>query len=50
MILRSGYPDYHNDRLASLMLADDQKKPEKGMYVKSSMFVVSKVDILSKLK
>jgi hypothetical protein len=30
MILRAGYPDFHNDRLPSLMLADEQKKPERG--------------------
>ena len=48
--MRAGYPDFHNDRLASLMLADEQKKPEKGQFLKSSMLVVSRTDVRGKLK
>lgn len=50
MILRSGYPDFHNERFPSLLLSDEQKKPEKGQYQKSSMFVVSHTEVLTKLK
>lgn len=50
MILRSGYADFHNERIPSLFLTEEQKRPDKGQYQKSSMLVVSKIDVLAKLK
>jgi hypothetical protein len=49
MILRTGYPDFHNERINTLFVAEDQKRPERNLkdgslYQKSSMFVVSKLD------
>lgn len=41
-------PDFHMERLFSLQLAEDQKRPENGVYNKKSMFVISKIDILKK--
>ena len=49
-ILRSGYADFHNERIPSLALAEEQKRPERGQYQKSSMLVISKIDVLAKLK
>ena len=50
-IHRVGLPEFHNERLFSLQCADDQKRPDlRTGYSKPGLFVISKIDILAKVK
>lgn len=49
-ILRSGLPEFHNQRLFSLLLSEEQKQPDSKVGYKNGFFVISKIDILDKAK
>lgn len=51
-ILSFDQPQFHYDRMFSLQLAEEQKKPSEGKFAfnEKSMIVLTKIDIISKIK
>ncbi|TNV86461.1 hypothetical protein FGO68_gene10916 [Halteria grandinella] len=49
-LIKSGMVDFHRERIFSLQLAEEQKRPENGAFNKQNMLVISKIDILSKAR
>ena len=45
-----GMPEFHIARMASMHLAEEQKRPDEKDFKSQSMFVISRIDVLSKLK